>query len=263
MKIRQQNGTTLIETIISLWILGIVVLSVLSVTVSNFAKKNQNKTQALALAKSEYQNVLLSIKSDCLYPVPYVVLTVPKSSFLVKQNEASNELPASIPSADESYYYRLVLSKNSNPYITNSNLAGFTGFGKVFVQKKTPLETFNFTEFSNLDDIDSLGPEALKMVIDSYRNMETSLLSPDLLDYAGYRLYVIKVDFEPADSDGTLDFDSTLELIPAGTDIKVIITVFWQSDVDRKNGRLDYYKLISEVTALSDLKKSLELIENT
>lgn len=60
----KNKGMTLIETIVSMWILGIVVVSMLTFTGATMSKKNQSRIQAITIAKSELQDAIVAIQQD-------------------------------------------------------------------------------------------------------------------------------------------------------------------------------------------------------
>ena len=60
----KNKGLTLVETVVSLWILGIVILSMLTFTGATMSKKNQFRIQAITIAKSELQDAMVSLQYD-------------------------------------------------------------------------------------------------------------------------------------------------------------------------------------------------------
>lgn len=55
MKKKNAFGMTLIETVLSMWIFGIVILSVMTVFSGHAAKNTQEKLLALSIARSELE----------------------------------------------------------------------------------------------------------------------------------------------------------------------------------------------------------------
>ena len=92
--LNKNKGMTLIETIVSMWILGIVIVSMLSFVGATMSKRNQNRIQAIAVAKSELQDSEMSIRvegnSD---PIDHATILLFKSSYLadLENNEIKIE----------------------------------------------------------------------------------------------------------------------------------------------------------------------------
>lgn len=126
MKRRIFLGMTLIETVLSMWIFGIVVLSVMSMSVGRINKNSQSKMIALSIARSEFERYRLSLELDAETISSYGVVIARRSSRVVKykgNNAGSTGGSSADSSAGESQdQIRVVLSDiNSDLFKNLSN----------------------------------------------------------------------------------------------------------------------------------------------
>lgn len=107
-------GMTLIETIVSMWILGIVIVSMLSFVGATMSKRNQNKIQAIAVAKSELQDSEMTIKiEDQAHqaPPPHATILLFKSSYLVDSENNESKIER-----EDTFFTKYLIDSTSNDY---------------------------------------------------------------------------------------------------------------------------------------------------
>lgn len=126
----KQYGVSLIETVIALWLLGITVLSVMTVGVGNFAKKNQYRLEAVALLKSEYQSCIDIIQNKCRKPVPRISI-IPINAF-IKESGGKFEATQFKKIIFEDHGYGKV-----STYIDDKSLSEATILGKQIIMAKS------------------------------------------------------------------------------------------------------------------------------
>ncbi|MCQ2736748.1 MAG: hypothetical protein MJ234_06060 [bacterium] len=130
IKKTKQYGVSLIETVIALWLLGITVLSVMTVGVGNFAKKNQYNLEAVALLKSEYQSCIDIIQNKCRKPVPRISL-IPINAF-IKESGGKFEATQFKKIIFEDHGYG-----NIQSYIDDESLSEATILGEQIIMAKS------------------------------------------------------------------------------------------------------------------------------
>lgn len=84
MKRRIFLGMTLIETVLSMWIFGIVVLSVMSMSVGRINRNSQAKLTALSIARSEFERYRCSLELNEGTTNSYGLVIARRSSRVVK-----------------------------------------------------------------------------------------------------------------------------------------------------------------------------------
>ena len=106
-------GMTLIETIVSMWILGIVIVSMLSFIGASVSKQNQLKIQAMSLAKSELQEAELDVRNQKEHN--HYTLLLLKSSYLTEadKNYESN-IENDIAENESGFYTKYVSIDGTN-----------------------------------------------------------------------------------------------------------------------------------------------------
>ena len=77
-------GMSLIEVVVSMWIFGIAVMSIISLLFSHAPRNNQSKIQAISIARSEFERLRLAGELNNTVPTSYIAVILHQES--VKKN---------------------------------------------------------------------------------------------------------------------------------------------------------------------------------
>ena len=130
-------GMTLIETIVSMWILGIVIVSMLSFVGATMSKRNQNKIQAIAVAKSELQDSEMEIRVEDKTINKHATIILFKSSYLIDSENNESKIES-----EDTFFTKYIIDAPSNEYQL-SNASSSKGEMKSISNGNNPSEAIN------------------------------------------------------------------------------------------------------------------------
>lgn len=278
-KKRKLIGLSLIETIVSMWILGIVIVSMLSFMGASMSKKNQLKMQAMSLAKSELQEAELDAmnrKIDVSTGTPYTRYTIIllKSSYQTKADENNgSDLKDDPAELGDGFYTKYVSDdgKNwttidsTNLDITSSNKDGAQSNGPnakhkeiPFFEDSTPVsnsiaprgissEDLDINRYLNVKNIFDNSPETTKDCL----GLENITIDKSITETYGYgiKCFVMKTTFENKDHSLTSNTTTTTENVITTTPITV--DIIWSSEKKQDGYHpINSYELETEVTII-------------
>lgn len=232
-KKRRSAGMSLIETVISMWLMGIILLSVISVGGANFAKKNQNKLEAINLIRSEYQSLLTSIHHDGETPCSYIALVPIKNSVLAT-SERKEALTA------DRHFTKIIYPKNGKPYVDKSESVQIR-YGNAIIRtkrKEPSYAKYGNDDYNYLSNI--ISDTDKKRAIKSFGDVEAKAIREvikegETFDNSGMKLYIMDVKIYKQNSNEIIDASKNLE---AGTKLQAKITAKWLSNKsDRGQGK--------------------------
>lgn len=228
-KKRRSAGMSLIETVISMWLMGIILLSVISVGGANFAKKNQNKLEAINLIRSEYQSLITSINYDCETPCSYIALVPIKGSVLAT-SERKEALTA------DRHFTKIIYPQKGRPYVDKSESVQIR-YGNAIIRarrKEPSYAKYNYDDLSgiisaiNVKSFGDIEANAIKEVTKKGETLENS----------GMKLYIMDVKIHKQNTNGSTESIDGSKNLEAGTKLQATITAKWLSNKsDRGQGK--------------------------
>ncbi len=154
LKNKKILGMTLIETIVSMWILGIVIVSMLSFVGATMSKRNQNKIQAIAVAKSELQDSEMTIKVEdqAHQALPsHATILLFKSSYLVDSENNESKIER-----EDAFFTKYVIKAPSDEYqLANANVSSINTTNKGMGETINDINDDKGEELDSIITVDS------------------------------------------------------------------------------------------------------------
>ena len=280
-KKRKLIGLSLIETIVSMWILGIVIVSMLSFMGASVSKQNQLKIQAMSLAKSELQEAELDARNRKItVPTRYTILLL-KSSYQTKSDENNESDITHDPAEDESGFYTKYVSDNGKNWTkvdsTNLNIISSNNSGGISSNSggSSPINKAKGIPFFENAVSNSINPRFINgksLNIEKYINQSTltnlfniteenkttqecpqieDITNDDAItDYYGYgiKCFVMKTTFDlPKPTSTTKNNENTI------TNIPITVDIIWSSNKTQDGHHpINSYELKTEVMIIGN-----------
>ncbi len=276
-KKRKLIGLSLIETIVSMWILGIVIVSMLSFIGASVSKQNQLKIQAMSLAKSELQEAELDVRNQKEHN--HYTLLLLKSSYLTEadKNYESN-IENDIAENESGFYTKYVSIDGTNWNeidSTHLEIQSLNKKGAAFsnnsindepINLVRPIEkvasnsiraingkNLDINSYINVnqlfDSIREIDNKKEQITTQKYPGLENIATDLNIINKYGYgiKCFVMKTTYIIVDTNTT-----NIKKIP------ITVEILWSSE-KTKNGYhpINAYELQTEVTLIGDPNLSL------
>ena len=256
-------GMSLIETIVSMWLLGIVIISMLSFIGVALSKQNQFRIQAMSLAKSELQEADLSI-IDRNIKDHYTIILL-KSTYLTTADENRR----SVDDSNGTFYKKYIISKDEKDNTKTicemidsdtTNLSSLNKNTEDSVFCNNPQDSTVYNVNIDYDDLKVFFPstneeEEGNAITDSnicskYHEIE-QLFTGDIgnnsisEDIDGIKCFIMQTKYDIQSPTGT----TSLDIYTNGNTITTSVKLIWESEKNNGGIRpLVNYKLSSETT---------------
>ena len=200
MRFLHKRGMSLIEVVFSMWLMGIVVVSVMSMSAGQIAKGSQARLQALSLARSEYERCRLLAELSSTVPKTYAVIILHQDSVKKMYNRDESK-------ATDFYSRKIVVEDSSEAgyidsfktiYVTGEKNAGSKLLDFLMKHAEWP---------ADMDEKDKLGSGLKPFVVHVW--IEEGSKSSSTSTAATLRNVIINVYWTESNAKGFLSVKNT------------------------------------------------------